>query len=114
MTAKQANTVALIFVAEVLFLITLSFLPPLHKLYAIAGVMGLCATFAPEPFARKCFWVFGGLCTATSVLGFIYGAAPLFGSLPNQYGDRWFYLCIASTAVYLAIARDSGQGEEER
>ena len=90
MTAKEANTAALIAVAEVLFLVMLSFLPAPHKLHAIAGVMGLCATFAPEPLARKCFWGFSALCVVTSVLGFVFDAAPLFGSLPNQYGDRWF------------------------
>ena len=106
MTAINANTAALIGVAETLFLVSLSFLTAIHKLYAIAGVMGLCATFVPEPLARKCFWIFGVLCTLTSVLGFLFGAAPLFGALPNHHADRWFYLFIASIAFYLAFAKN--------
>ena len=102
MTGRDINAGALIVTAETLFLISIAFVPGLQKLYAVAGAMWVCAATAPEPLARKCLRLFAVLCIVTSALGFWSGTAPLFGTLPNQYGDRWFYLAVAAIALYAA------------
>ncbi len=77
---------------------------PAHNVvHILTGVIAVGVGLMTEAASRWYFKVFGILYAITALLGFGYGAAPLFGVMANNLPDAVLHAAIAFIALYLGF-----------